>query len=172
MSWEIPNAASTSFFPSKKDSKLIGESNYMVWAAQIQTAYRIAGLWDITSKDCRPSKDNTSETAIWEEKNLVTLGLLQSLLNNDLIMLTTHETHVFSLQHLTVAGWDIPEHIAACILLSMLPHDSNEADSWDEMVKQIKIDKDSTTSSTINVLLDEKHCCAATNKSRNLPWLR
>ncbi len=33
MSWEIPNAASTSFFPSMKDSKLIGESNYMVWVA-------------------------------------------------------------------------------------------------------------------------------------------
>ncbi len=33
MLWEIPNAAFTSFFPSKKDSKLIGESNYMVWAA-------------------------------------------------------------------------------------------------------------------------------------------
>ncbi len=52
MLWEIPNATFTSFFPSKKNSKLIGESNYMVWAAQMQTAYHIAGLWDITSKDC------------------------------------------------------------------------------------------------------------------------
>ncbi len=207
MSWEIPNATFTSFFPSKKDSKLIGESNYMVWAAQMQTAYHIAGLWDIASKDCRPSKDNTLETAIWEKRNLIALGLLQSSLNDDLIALMTHETHVFriwqmfesqmsqkgsgsillwfhqlthsinlgsdisehithfqkALQHLMVAGWDIPEHIAACILLSTLPHDPNEADSWDGMVRQIKIDKDSTTSSTINVLLDEKCHCAATN---------
>ncbi len=51
-------------------------------------------------------------------------------------------------QHLTVAEWDIPEHIAACILLSTLPHDSNEADSWDGMVRQIKIDKDSTSIAT------------------------
>ncbi len=50
-----------------------------------------------------------------------------------------------ALQHLTVAGWDIPEHIAACILLSTLSHDSNEADSWDGTVRQIKIDKDSTS---------------------------
>ncbi len=44
MSWKIPNAASTSFFSSKKDSKLIGESNHMVWVVQMQTAYCIAGL--------------------------------------------------------------------------------------------------------------------------------
>ncbi len=68
-----------------------------------------------------------------------------------------------ALQHLMVAGWDIPEHIAACILLSTLPHDPNEADSWNGIVRQIKIDKDSTTSSTINVLLDEKCHHAATN---------
>ncbi len=61
----------------------------------MQTAYRITGLWDIASKDCRPLKDNTSETAIWEKKNLVALGLLQSSLNKNLIALTTHETHVF-----------------------------------------------------------------------------
>ncbi len=45
----------------------------------------------------------------------------------------------------------------------MLPHDPNEANSWDGTVKQIKIDKDSTTSSTINILLDEKRCHAAAN---------
>ncbi len=95
MLWEIPNAAFTSFFPSKKDSKLIRESNYMVWAAWMQTAYYIAGLWDIASKDCQLLKDNTSETDIWEKKNLVALGLLQSSLNDDLIALTAHETHIF-----------------------------------------------------------------------------
>ncbi len=61
----------------------------------MQTAYHIAGLWDIASKDCRLSKDNTLETAIWKEKNLVTLGLLQNSFNNDLITLMTHKTHVF-----------------------------------------------------------------------------
>ncbi len=68
-----------------------------------------------------------------------------------------------ALQHLTVAEWDIPEHIATCILLSTLLYDPNEADSWDGMVRQIKIDKDSTTFFTINILLDEKHCHAAAN---------
>lgn len=95
MLWKFSNAASTSFFPSKKDSKLIEESNYMVWVVWMQTVYHIAGLWDITSKDCWPLKNNTSETAIWKKKNLVALGLLQSSLNDNLIMLTTHETHVF-----------------------------------------------------------------------------
>jgi hypothetical protein len=60
--------------------------------------------------------------------------------------------------YLANADFSIPEYVAAAILLSTLPKDPKDPESWDYFIKGVKIDKNTTTlSSVINQILEEKH---------------
>src|ERR1700677_2702616 len=70
-------------------------------------------------------------------------------------------THVMGFQeairYLANAEFNIPGYIAAAILLSTLPSDPGNPHSWNQHVAGVKIDKDTTTlSSVINGILEEK----------------
>ena len=69
--------------------------------------------------------------------------------------------HVTSFQeairYLANAEFEIPGYVAAAILLSTLPSDPGDPHSWNQHVAGVKIDKSSTTlSSVINGILEEK----------------
>ena len=69
--------------------------------------------------------------------------------------------HVTSFQeatrHLANAGFIIPEPISAAILLSTLPADPKDPDSWNNHVAGVRINMQTTTlSSVINGILEEK----------------
>ena len=69
--------------------------------------------------------------------------------------------HVTSFQeairYLANAEFEIPGYVAAAILLSTLPSDPGDPHSWNQHVAGVKIDKSSTTlSSVINDILKEK----------------
>ena len=69
--------------------------------------------------------------------------------------------HVTSFQeatrHLANAGFIIPEPISAAILLSTLPADPKDPESWNNHVAGVRIDLQTTTlSSVINGILEEK----------------
>ena len=62
-----------------------------------------------------------------------------------------------AIRYLANAEFEIPGYIAAAILLSTLPSDPGDPHSWNQHVAGIKIDKKSTTlSSVINGILEEK----------------
>src|ERR1700728_1375885 len=70
-------------------------------------------------------------------------------------------THVTGFQeairYLVNAKFNIPGYIAAAILLSTLPSNPRDPHSWNQHVAGIKINKDTTTlSSVINGILEEK----------------
>jgi hypothetical protein len=63
-----------------------------------------------------------------------------------------------AIHYLANANFSIPEYVAAAILLSTLPKDPKDPKSWDYFIKGVKIDKNTTTlSSVINQILEEKH---------------
>lgn len=69
--------------------------------------------------------------------------------------------HISSFQeaihHLTNADFQIPSYIAVTILLSTLPSDLNDPASWNNHISGVKIDKLTTTlSSVITGILEEK----------------
>lgn len=69
--------------------------------------------------------------------------------------------HVTSFQeaicYLANAEFEIPGYIAAAILLSTLPSNPGDPHSWNQHVASVKIDKSTTTlSSVINSILEEK----------------
>ena len=71
--------------------------------------------------------------------------------------------HVTSFQkaihYLANAEFEIPGYIAAAILLSTLPSDPQDPASWNNHVAGMKINKSTTTlSSVINGILEEKQC--------------
>ncbi|KAJ3479112.1 hypothetical protein NLI96_g9298 [Meripilus lineatus] len=72
--------------------------------------------------------------------------------------LATHVTNFTTARnHLAQADFPIPEFISAAILLSTLPADPADSNSYNNFVAGIKIDKKTTTlSSTINLVLEEK----------------
>ena len=54
--------------------------------------------------------------------------------------------------------FEIPGYIAAAILLSTLPSNPGDPHSWNQHVTSVKIDKTTTTlSSVINGILEEEH---------------
>jgi len=60
-------------------------------------------------------------------------------------------------RYLANANFSIPEPVAAAILLSTLPSDPKDPESWDYFIKGVKIDQTTTTlSSVINQILEEK----------------
>src|SRR5882762_7004511 len=62
-----------------------------------------------------------------------------------------------AIRYLANAEFEIPGYIAAAILLSTLPSDPGDPHSWNQHVTGIKINKKSTTlSSVINGILEEK----------------
>src|ERR1700728_1356599 len=62
-----------------------------------------------------------------------------------------------AIRYLANAEFNIPGYIAAAILLSTLPSDPGDPHSWNQHVTGIKINKDTTTlSSVINSILEEK----------------
>jgi hypothetical protein len=70
-------------------------------------------------------------------------------------------THVTDFQeanrYLANAEFNIPGYISAAILLSTLPSDPGDPHSWNQHVAGVKIDKNTTTlSSVVNGILDEK----------------
>src|ERR1700729_751354 len=70
-------------------------------------------------------------------------------------------THVTGFQeairYLANAEFNIPGYIAAAILLSTLPSDPGDPHSWNQHVAGVKIDKSTTTlSSVVNGILEEK----------------
>src|ERR1700683_2614754 len=70
-------------------------------------------------------------------------------------------THVMGFQeaihYLANTKFNIPGHIAAAILLSTLPSDPRDPHSWNQHVTGVKINKDTTTlSSVVNGILEEK----------------
>src|SRR5882762_8726277 len=70
-------------------------------------------------------------------------------------------THVTGFQeairYLANAEFNIPGYIAAAILLSTLPSDPGDPHSWNQHVAGVKIDKNTTTlSSVVNGILEEK----------------
>ncbi|EPQ58385.1 hypothetical protein GLOTRDRAFT_126878 [Gloeophyllum trabeum ATCC 11539] len=71
--------------------------------------------------------------------------------------------HVTSYQeavsHLATAGFDIPAFVTAAILLSTLPSEPGDPDSWNQFVAGIKIDKTTTLSTIVNAILEEKRRC-------------
>ena len=69
--------------------------------------------------------------------------------------------HVTSFQeairYLANAEFEIPGYIAAAILLSTLSSDPGDSHSWNQHVAGVKIDKSTTTlSSVVNGILEEK----------------
>src|ERR1700683_5387855 len=70
-------------------------------------------------------------------------------------------THVMGFQeairYLANAEFNIPGYIAAAILLSTLPSDPGDPHSWNQHIAGVKIDKDTTTlSSVVTGILEEK----------------
>src|SRR6202050_3842441 len=70
-------------------------------------------------------------------------------------------THVMGFQeairYLANTEFNIPGYITAAILLSTLPSDPGDPHSWNQHVAGVKIDKDTTTlSSVVNGILKEK----------------
>src|ERR1700683_3086872 len=70
-------------------------------------------------------------------------------------------THVMGFQeaicYLANTKFNIPGYIAAAILLSTLPSDPRDPHSWNQHVTGVKINKDTTTlSSVVNGILEEK----------------
>src|SRR6202050_5045559 len=62
-----------------------------------------------------------------------------------------------AIRYLANAEFNIPGYIAAAILLSTLPSDPGDPHSWNQHVAGVKIDKDTTTlSSVVNGILEEK----------------
>src|ERR1700683_951646 len=62
-----------------------------------------------------------------------------------------------AIRYLTNAEFNIPGYIAAAILLSTLPSDPGDPHSWNQHIAGVKIDKDTTTlSSVVNGILEEK----------------
>ena len=62
-----------------------------------------------------------------------------------------------AIQYLANAEFEIPSYIAVAILLSTLPSDPQDPQSWNNHVASVKIDKSTTTlSSVINGILEEK----------------
>ena len=77
------------------------------------------------------------------------------------MLLINVSTHVTSFQeaihYLANTEFEIPGYIAAAILLSTLPSDPQDPASWNNHVAGMKIDKSTTTlSSVINGILKEK----------------
>ncbi|KAK0463166.1 uncharacterized protein EV420DRAFT_1476891 [Desarmillaria tabescens] len=130
-------------------------------------------------------KDSEGKPALtlWMKKNLVTLELMQSCLSDKLIALTTNKTNVFQIWQMLKLqmsqkgsgsimlwfcqltspmnlGFDISEHI---VHFQEVLHHLTIA-KWNSEANQIN--KTSTTSATINILLDEKHCCATANVTK------
>lgn len=69
-------------------------------------------------------------------------------------------------RHLTIAGFEIPEAIAAGILLSTLPSNPDDPASWNHFVSSIKIDQKLTTmSAVVNAILEEKRRLTSTTNS-------
>ncbi|EPQ49819.1 hypothetical protein GLOTRDRAFT_134575 [Gloeophyllum trabeum ATCC 11539] len=70
--------------------------------------------------------------------------------------------HVTSYQeavsHLATTGFDIPAFVTAAILLSTLPSEPGDPDSWNQFVAGIKINKTTTLSTIVNAILEEKRC--------------
>jgi hypothetical protein len=69
--------------------------------------------------------------------------------------------HVTSFQeairYLANTEFEIPGYVAAAILLSTLPSDPGDPHSWNQHVGSVKIDKSTTTlSSVVNGILEEK----------------
>src|ERR1700677_3299154 len=59
--------------------------------------------------------------------------------------------------YLANAEFNIPGYIAAAILLSTLPSDPRDPHSWNQHIASVKIDKDTTTlSSVVKGILEEK----------------
>src|ERR1700728_3061425 len=62
-----------------------------------------------------------------------------------------------AIRYLVNAEFNIPGYIAAAILLSTLPSDPGDPHSWNQHVAGVKINKDTTTlSSVVNGILEEK----------------
>ena len=62
-----------------------------------------------------------------------------------------------AIRYLANAEFEIPGYIAAAILLSTLPSDPQDPQSWNNHVASVKIDKRTTTlSSVVNGILEEK----------------
>ena len=79
-------------------------------------------------------------------------------------------THVTGFQeaicYLANAEFNIPGYIAAAILLSTLPSDPRDPHSWNQHIIGVKIDKNTTTlSSVVNGILEEKRRLKEDNKT-------
>src|ERR1700720_671788 len=79
-------------------------------------------------------------------------------------------THVTGFQeairYLANAEFNIPGYIAAAILLSTLPSNPGDPHFWNQHVAGVKIDKSTTTlSSVINGILEEKRCLTEDDKT-------
>src|ERR1700722_4882615 len=79
-------------------------------------------------------------------------------------------THVMGFQeairYLANAEFNIPGYITAAILLSTLPSDPADPHSWNQHVAGVKIDKNTTTlSSVVNGILEEKRCLTEDDKT-------
>ena len=62
-----------------------------------------------------------------------------------------------AIHYLANTEFNIPGYIAAAILLSTLPSDPGDPHSWNQHVAGVKINKDTTTlSSVVNGILEEK----------------
>ena len=62
-----------------------------------------------------------------------------------------------AIRYLANTEFEIPSYIAAAILLSTLPSDPQDPQSWNSHVASVKIDKRTTTlSSVVNSILEEK----------------
>jgi len=59
-------------------------------------------------------------------------------------------------RYLANAKFIIPESVMAAILLSTLPSDPKDPESWDYFIKGIRIDNSTTLSSVISLILEEK----------------
>jgi hypothetical protein len=72
-----------------------------------------------------------------------------------------------AIRYLANANFSIPEPISAAILLSTLPSDPKDPESWDYFIKGVKIDQLATTtlSSVINQILEEKRRQSPTTDS-------
>lgn len=71
-----------------------------------------------------------------------------------------------AIRYLANAEFEIPGYVAAAILLSTLPSDPQDPQSWNTHVAGVKIDKNSTTvSSVINGILEEKRRLTEDDKS-------
>ena len=61
-----------------------------------------------------------------------------------------------AIRYLQNAGFTMPEYISASFLLSTLPADPKDPESWHHYVAGVKIDDKTTLTSTINGILEEK----------------